>query len=161
MRLWYPLAEVADALGSVAPAAHTAEGGHSGIVPAGDLSALYQSTELPLGQDRVVDAQPGKLNLPGMAGNADVLHNPVVQGAVVLKFQGAQGVGDALQSVLNGVGEVVHGVDAPLVSLTVVVHMTDAVNDRITHIEVAGGQIDLGPEGVFVIPGRYRDTASW
>ena len=63
-----------------------------------------------------------------------------------LKLQRAEGVGDALQGILNGVGEVVHGVDAPLVALTVVVLVVDAVDDRVTHVEVAGGQIDLGPQ---------------
>ncbi len=80
-----------------------------------------------------------------------MLHHPVVQRPVILKLQGAQGVGDALQSVLNGVGEVVHGVDAPLVPLTVVVHVTDPVDHRVTHVEVAGGQVDFRPKGVPVI----------
>ena len=77
----------------------------------------------------VVDAQAGKLDLPGL-GWADwqLLHDPVVQRAVVLELQRAQGVGDALQRVLNGMGKVVHGIDAPLVALAVVVHMADAVD---------------------------------
>ena len=56
-------------------------------------------------------------------------------------------MGDALQGVLNGVGEVVHGVDAPLVPLAVVVGKVDAVEHRVAHVEVAAGQVDLGPEG--------------
>ena len=60
-------------------------------------------------------------------------------------------MGDALQRVLNGVGEVVHGVDAPLVALAVVVHMADAVEHRVAHIEVAGGQVDLGPQGILAL----------
>ncbi len=57
---------------------------------------------------------------------------------MVLKLQGAQGMGDALQCVLNGVGKVVHGVDAPLITLAVVVHMADPVDHGVAHIEVAG-----------------------
>ena len=140
----HPVTEVADGLGGVAPAAQTAEGGHPGIVPAGDPAFLHQLAELPLGQHRVVNAQSCKLNLPGMAGNTYMLHHPVVKGTVVLKFQGAQAVGDTLQSILNGVGKVVHGVDAPLVSLAVVVHMANPVDYRVPHIEVAGGQVNLG-----------------
>ena len=60
-------------------------------------------------------------------------------------------MGDALQSVLNGVGEIVHGVDAPLVPLPVMVHMADAVDHRVAHVEVAGGQVDFGPEGILVV----------
>ena len=66
---------------------------------------------------------------------------------MILKLQGAEGVGDPLQRVLQGVGEVVHGVDAPLVPLAVVVHVVDAVEHRVAHVEVAAGQIDPGPQG--------------
>ena len=60
-------------------------------------------------------------------------------------------MGDAFQRILNGVGEVVHRVDAPLVTLTVVMQMTDPVNNRITHIKITGGQIDLCSERVAVV----------
>ena len=60
-------------------------------------------------------------------------------------------MGDAFQCVLNGVGKVVHGVDAPLGPLAVMLHMADAVQHRVPHVEVAGGQVDLGPEGVPVV----------
>ena len=67
-------------------------------------------------------------------------------------------MGDPFQGILNGVGKVVHGVDAPLVALTVMVHMPDAVDDGVAHIEVAGGQVDPGAQGVFVVlkfPGTH------
>ena len=134
-------------LGGVAPAAQAAEGGHPGIVPAGDPALLHQLAELALAHDRVVDAKAGKLDLPGMGRQVAMLDDPVVQGTVGLKFQGAQAVGDALQRVLNGMGEVVHGIDAPLVPLAVMVHMVDTVDHGIAHIEIAGGQVDLGPQG--------------
>ena len=86
----------------------------------------------------MVDAQTGKLDLPGLVGDADILHYPVVQGTVVLELQGAQGVGDALQGVLDGMGKVIHGIDAPSVALAVMVHMADPVDDGVTHVEVAG-----------------------
>ena len=141
------LGEGADGGGGVAPAAQTADGGHTGIVPAGDVVLLHQLAQLALAHDRVVNAQPGKLDLTGLVvGNGDIVHHPVVEGTVGLEFQRAQGVGDALQRILNGVGEVVHGVDAPLVAGAVMMHVLDAVNGRIAHIEVAAGQIDLGPQ---------------
>ena len=94
----------------------------------------------------MVNAKSCKLNLPGMVGDGGVLHNPVVKGPVILKLQRAQGVGDPLQSVLNGVGKVVHGIDAPLVALTVMVHMANPVDHRVAHIEIAGGQVDFGSQ---------------
>ena len=56
-------------------------------------------------------------------------------------------MGDTLQGVLNGVSEVIHGIDAPLVAGAVVRHVLDAVDGRVAHIEVAAGQVDLGAEG--------------
>ena len=68
---------------------------------------------------------------------------------MVLELQTAHAVGDALDGVLNGVGEVVHGVDAPLVALTVMLGVFDAVDGRVTHIHVGACQIDLGTQGLF------------
>ena len=147
----HPLAEVADGLGGIAPAAQAAEGGHPGVIPAGNIAVLHQRSQLPLAEHGVVDAQSRELDLPGMMRHGDMLHHPVIKRTVVLKFQRAQRMGNALQRVLNGVCKVVHGIDAPLVSLTVVVHMTDAIDDRVAHIEVAGSQIDLGAEGITVV----------
>ena len=145
------LAEVPDGASGVAPAAQTAEGRHPGIVPAGDSPLLHQLPELALAHDGVVDAQAGKLDLPGVGGKVAMLDDPVVERPVGLKLQGAEGVGDALQGILDGVGEVVHRVDAPLVPLTMVVHIVDAVKNRVPHVEVAGGQVDLGPEGILAL----------
>ena len=49
--------EITDGPGGVAPAAQAAEGGHPGIVPAGDPAFLHQFAELALAHDRVVDAK--------------------------------------------------------------------------------------------------------
>ena len=137
------LAEIADGMAGVASSSQTAERRHTRIVPAGDIILLDQLAQLALGHDGVVDAETGKLDLPGLGGNGDVVYHPVVQRAVRLEFQRAQRVRDALQRVLNGVGKVIHRIDAPLVALPVMVHIADAVNDRVAHIEVAGGKIDF------------------
>ena len=139
--------EITDGPGGVAPAAQAAEGGHPGIVPAGDPAFLHQFAELALAHDRVVDAKTSELDLTGMGRQIAMLDDPVVQGTVGLKFQRAQAVGNALQRVLNGMGEVIHGIDAPLVPLTVMVHVVDPVDNGVPHIEVAAGQVDLGPQG--------------
>ena len=145
--------------GGVAPAAQAAEGGHAGVVPAGDPPSSTKLAQLALAHDGVVDAQPGELDLPGLGGDRAVGDHPVVEGAVVLKLQGAEGVGDALQRVLQGVGEVVHGVDAPLVPLAVVVHVVDAVDDRVPHVEVAAGQVDFWPAGSWRRWGTRRPSS--
>ncbi len=63
------------------------------------------------------------------------------------KLYGAQRVGDMLHSVLKGVGIVVHGINAPLVAGPMVGGVIYAVYHRVAHIEVARGQIYLGPQG--------------
>ena len=60
-------------------------------------------------------------------------------------------MGDALQGVLNGVGEVVHGEDAPLGTLAVMLDIADAVEHRVAHIEVTALQVDLGTQGVLAL----------
>ncbi|MPM41326.1 hypothetical protein SDC9_87978 [bioreactor metagenome] len=66
---------------------------------------------------------------------------------MILEFQGAQGVGDPLQGILDRVGKIVHGIDAPLIPGAVVGHVVDPVNGRVPQVKVAGGQVDFGPEG--------------
>ena len=66
---------------------------------------------------------------------------------MIFEFQGAQGVGHPLQRILQGMGEIVHGIDAPFVPLSVVMGVIDPVKHRVPHIEVAAGQIDFRPQG--------------
>ena len=48
-----------------------------------------------------------------------------------------------LDRILDRMGEIVHRIDAPLIACVVVRHVGDAVNDRVAHIDVRGGHIDL------------------
>ncbi len=67
---------------------------------------------------------------------------------MVLELQGTEGMGDALQGIADGMGVVVHGIEAPLASGLVVDHpMADAVEHRVAHVEVRRGHVDPGPQG--------------
>ena len=145
------LAEIADGTGGVATATQAAQSGHTGVIPTGDQLFLYQLTQLALAHDGVVDTQTGKLDLTRGMGHGDIFHHPVVQGAMILVLQRAQGVGNAFDGILDGMGEVVHGEDAPLGALTVMLYKTNAVQHGVTHVEVAAGQIDLGAQGVLTL----------
>ena len=57
-------------------------------------------------------------------------------------------MGDPFQGILDGVGKVVHGEDAPFGPLPVVLNVADTVEHRVPHVEVTGGQVNLGAEGV-------------
>ena len=142
------LAEIADGLCGVAAAAEAAERGHAGIVPAAHVPLFDQLAELSLAHHGVVDAEPRKFDLAGLVvRDGDVVHDPVVKRAVVLIFQGAERVRDALERVLDRMREVVHREDAPFRALAVMVDVADAVNDRIAHVEIAAGKVDLRAQG--------------
>ena len=80
------LAEIADGGGGVATAAQTAQGGHTGIIPAGNHIGLHQVSQLALAEYGVVDAQAGELDLTGLVRYGNIFNYPVVQGAVILKL---------------------------------------------------------------------------
>ena len=130
------LAEMADGFGRVAAAADAGDGGEAGIVPAGDVVFLHELEQFTLAHDRVGEAEARELDLARGGGNGAVFDEPVVERSVVLELQGAEGVGDVLLRVLQRVGEVIHRVDAPVVSGIVVLRMHDAVHDGVTHVHV-------------------------
>ena len=137
--------EIADALRRIAPAAHRAQRGHAGIVPAGYVAALHQHAQIPLGHDGAGQVQAAELDLAGTGGQhvGRMLHHPVIQGAVILILQRAQAVGDALQRIADGMGEVIHGVDAPRLARAVMLLEEDAVHGRVAHVDVGAGHVDL------------------
>ena len=53
----------------------------------------------------------------------------------------------ALHGILDRMREVIHRVDAPLLPRARVRDMRDAVNDRVTHVDVRGGHVDLCAQG--------------
>ena len=55
-------------------------------------------------------------------------------------------MGNPFQGIGNRVGKVVHRVDAPLAAGLVVVGIANAVQDRVPHVDVRGGHVNLGPQ---------------
>ena len=72
----------------------------------------------------------------GLLLEADLIYHPIVEGSVITEFAGAEGVCDSLKCVLNGMRKVIHGVNAPLVALTVMMYMLDSVNNGVAEIRV-------------------------
>ena len=144
------LAEIADALGRVATAAETADGGHAGIVPAAHVVLLDQLQEFALAHHRVVDVEACKLVL--VAGeDAQLLDKPVVERTVDVELKGADAVGDMLDRVALSVGVVVHGVDAPFVACAVVVGVQDAVHDGVAQLHVGVRHVYLGAQHLLAV----------
>ena len=63
-----------------------------------------------------------------------------------VEFEGADGVGDVFDGIALAVGEIVHGVDAPLVSRAVMAGVLDAIEDGIPEEHVGMGHVYLGAQ---------------
>mmetsp|Transcript_10803 Transcript_10803/g.25267 ORF Transcript_10803/g.25267 Transcript_10803/m.25267 type:complete len:365 (-) Transcript_10803:114-1208(-) len=133
------------------------------------MAVLDEADELPLRQDRVLQVQPRKLDLPrphNLLGGLALVgarrvplpepvqearrrhraDGPVVQRTVVGELEGAQGVGDPLEGVRERVGEVVHGVDAPFVPEDGVRGAPHPVQGGVAKVHVRARHVDLGPQ---------------
>ena len=80
------------------------------------------------------------------ARHGQVVEEPVVERAVVLELQRADGVRDALDGVRLAVGEVVDRVDAPGSPVRGWAGVQDAVEHGVAQVDVAGRHVDLGPQ---------------
>ena len=121
------------------------------------MPLLHQLDHLALAHDGVGQVEPGKLDLL-RAADAQRLLEPVVEAAVVLELQGADGVGDALDGVALAVGPVVGGVDVPGVARARVGGVEDAVHDRVAQDDEGRGHVNPGPQhaGAFgELPGAH------
>ena len=155
------LAEIADGGGGVAAAAHTGDGGHAGVVPAIDVAFLDELTQEALAHHGVGEVEAGELALlraDGLAVTDDqtallgqTVDDPIIEGAVNLELQRAHGVGDALERVLDGVGEVVHRVAMPGGAGAIVRQVDDAVDDGVAEVDVGRGHVNLGAEAALAL----------
>ena len=98
-----------------------------------------------------------------------MLDEPVVERAIVLELERAEGVRDPLDGVGLAVRPVVEGVDRPFVARPVVVRVPDSIHQRVAQLHVRRGEVDPcaehvcsilelprahAPEEVQVLPGR-------
>ena len=78
--------------------------------------------------------------------NAERIQEPVVQRTVVFKFQRTAGVGNPFDGILDAVCPVIHGIDTPLIARMRMRGMQDTVHDRVSHVHIGGGHINLRPQ---------------
>ena len=137
--------EGADGFRRKAAAAKAGERGHARIVPAAHALLLHELEQLALAEQGVGEVEAVELDL--LRGeDAELLDVPAVERLMVGELERAHGVGDVLDGIRLAVGVVVHGVDAPLVAGAVMRGVQDAVHDRVAHVEVGRGHVDLGAE---------------
>ncbi len=108
----------------------------------------HELTQIALAHDRVGHIQAGKLALLRVVRQRAVIDDPLIQRTVVLELDRAHGVRDALECVLDRMREVVQRINAPLVTLTVMVCAHDAVDRRVAQVHVRACHVDLGAQGL-------------
>ena len=139
-------AELANGAWADAAPPQPGQGGHARIVPALHRAGFHQLQQQTLAHRRVFQAQPGEFDLRRMDIQAELIQHPVVQGPVILEFQGAKGVGDALQGIADAMREIVGWVDVPSASGALMGRMANAVQHRVAQIHVRRGHVDPGPQ---------------
>jgi len=152
------LAKIADRLRGVAPAPQPGDSGHARIVPALYVAFVDQLDQLALAQHHKGQIQAGEFVLVWTAVRFDLVQYPIIQHAIVFKLQGTNGMGDALQGIRKAMGEIIHGIDAPLVPGAVVVGLADAIEGGIAHDHIRMGHVDFGPQhmgAVFEFPAAH------
>jgi hypothetical protein len=138
-------AETADAFGRIATAAKSTESRHARIIPAGDMPFGHELEEFPFAHDGVGQIQPGELELTRME-DTEGFAEPIVERAMVFKFEGADRVRDAFDRVRLSVCPIVHRVDAPIVTCAVMMGFHDPVKHRVAEVQVRSGHVDFGAE---------------
>ena len=72
-----------------------------------------------------------------------VMQYPIVERTMILKFEGAQGMGDAFDGIRDAVCIVVGRIDAPLGPCLMMLDVSDAIEHRVTHIHIWRSHVDL------------------
>ena len=121
-------------------------GRHPRIVPAGDVAAAHQFGQHPLRQQGVGQVEAREFVLARLRGHWQLVEQPFVERPVVLEFQRADRVRDALDRVRLAVRIVVARIDRPLVAGARMGGVQDAVEHGVAQIDVARGHVDPGPQ---------------
>ena len=107
------------------------------IIPPIDKSVLDQITKFALAHYRKVEVESGEFVLVRallfFPLGQTVLKNPVIQDAIGIEFEGTEGMRHVLYGILKGVGEVVHGINTPLVIKSIMLPVKNAEQQRIPH----------------------------
>ena len=79
---------------------------------------------------------------------AQLLDEPVVEHAMRFEFQRADRMGDSFQRIALPVGPVVHRVDAPLITGSMMMRMPDPIEQRVAHQHIRMRHVDLRAKNV-------------
>ena len=125
-------------------AAQCCDGNQTRIIPSVYNAFLYQFLDITFTCNYICQIQFCKLNLLRWLWVFQFFYNPVIQWSVILKLQSTDGMCDSLNRILDGMGEIIHWIDAPCITCSVVSHMSNTIDNRVAHIHVRRCHIDLG-----------------
>ena len=141
-----PPGEIADRGGRKTAPAQARQGGQARVVPAGDATVVDQLDQAALREHGVRQTEPRELVLAGPRGHRKRLEQPVVKRPMILEFEGTDRMGHPLDGVALAVREIVIRINAPGLAGAWVGAVQDAVEHRVTEIDIAGGHVDLGAQ---------------
>ena len=78
-------------------------------------------------------------------------NDPVIKRTVILEFQCTDRMCDSFDCILDRMSEVIHRINAPGVSGSVVSHVSYTVDNRVTHVHIRRCHVDLGTKNFFSI----------
>ena len=122
------------------------DGRHPRIVPAGDMAAAHQFGQHPLRQQRVGQVEPRDFVLTRLRRHRQPVQQPFIERPVVLEFQRADRMRDALDRVGLAVGVIVARIDRPGVAGARMGGVQDAIEHGVAQVDIARGHIDLGAQ---------------
>ena len=122
------------------------DGRHPRIVPAGDMAAAHEFGQHPLRQQRVGQIEPREFVLVRLRRHRQLVEQPFVERPVVLEFQRADRMRDALDRVGLAVGVIIARIDRPFVAGARMGGVQDAVEHGIAQVDVARGHVDPGAQ---------------
>mmetsp|Transcript_44030 Transcript_44030/g.60128 ORF Transcript_44030/g.60128 Transcript_44030/m.60128 type:complete len:426 (-) Transcript_44030:273-1550(-) len=129
----------------VAPAPEPFDSRHARIIPPVKELGLDQLQQLALGQEHVLDIEPGHLVDHGLE-HAEMVQQPVVGLTPGLKLECADGEVHPLEGVLYTVREVVSGIDHPLLSDVWMGAELDPVSHLVEHVKIRTCHVHLHPQ---------------
>src|SRR5204863_4956747 len=100
---------------------------------------------------RISQVKAGEFDLLWMPIDFQFVEDPIVERAMILEFERADRLSDLLYRIGDAMGEIVHRIDAPFITRSVMGSVYNPVDDRIAHIEVRGGHVDLGAQSMCAV----------
>ena len=151
--LWYTgkFHKLTDGWSRKSTAAKCCDGDKTRIIPSVYHAIFYQFLNISFSGNYIGQIHLCKFDLPRRYFKFTLAYNPVIQWAVVLKFQCTDGMTDSFYRILDRMRKVVHRINAPFVARIMVHNVCHTIQDWITHIDIWRTHINFRTENFFAI----------